>query len=197
VRVVQIGAYDGKTNDRINPLLTANPSWRAYLVEPLPETFARLQETYDDRPNTKLINLAISDADGTAVMHTIVPTSNTPTHIDMTSTIHSGNLDKWNYIGGQVVTTDIQTAKLSSFFESQKLEPQDIDMLFIDAEGCDYSILRQLLADKARLPAFIVAEHDHMTQDEFDEIQTQLMESGYQITNAVHDIFASPKKLRK
>lgn len=58
--VVQVGAMDGKAYDPLYPYLSEG-NWRGLLVEPLPDMYAQLQETYKDCDRIRFVNVAIAD----------------------------------------------------------------------------------------------------------------------------------------
>jgi hypothetical protein len=61
-----------------------------------------------------------------------------------------------------------------------------IDLLQIDAEGYDYTIIKMI--DFSRLkPAIIAYEHGHMNKAQEDEIVTLLLGQGYRMTRGNMD----------
>ena len=58
-KVVQVGASDGKSEDPLYQLIK-DDLVDAVLVEPLPESFAKLQALHKDRQNVRLKNCAVS-----------------------------------------------------------------------------------------------------------------------------------------
>lgn len=189
-RLLQIGAYDGVTNDRLHPLLMEHPNWHAVLVEPMPEAYTRLKQNYSQRPNTQFINFAVGDMDGTNEMYHIAPNKNTPLFIDLTATSNPGTLELFREAGYEIETTLVEGTTLAKLLESLNIEGQDIDLMFVDAEGCDYAILQQLLSDGSGLPRFIVAEHDHMSDEQYYGIISDLENAGYKTRCIAHDILA-------
>lgn len=188
--VVQIGAYDGKTNDRLRPLLVENPHWHATLVEPMPAAFAGLSRNYARRPNTTLVNAAVTDTDGQAEMFNITVSRHTPLFLDQTATTKTRTLESFQVAGVDVESTLVPTVTLKSLFEGSAIDRSSIDLLFIDAEGCDADILRQMAAMADCRPPFIVAEHDHMSAEEYNSTVQMLVGQGYVVSAIAHDILA-------
>lgn len=60
VTVVQIGAADGRSFDPLHGAITEF-KWRGLLVEPLPDLYAALRETYRDHPQLRFENVAVDD----------------------------------------------------------------------------------------------------------------------------------------
>jgi hypothetical protein len=65
---VQVGAFDGITNDPINRMVTRY-DWAGVLVEPQPAAFERLTTTYAEHPKLQLRNVAVGDRDGTVALY--------------------------------------------------------------------------------------------------------------------------------
>jgi FkbM family methyltransferase len=190
-RLLQIGAHDGITNDRLYPLLMGHPDWHAILVEPMPEAFIRLKKNYSKRPNTQFVNRAVGDMDGSTEMYHIVSNKGAPLFIDLTATSDPRTLELFRDAGGELATTVVEGTTLSKLLEDVEFEGQDIDLMFVDAEGCDYAILQQLLlSDGSGLPRFIVAEHDHMSDEQYYGTITDLQDVGYKTRCIAHDILA-------
>ena len=59
LNIVQVGAFDGKTDDELYPFLYKNKHWTATLIEPMPIPFAKLQKNYDFRENINFEEIAI------------------------------------------------------------------------------------------------------------------------------------------
>jgi FkbM family methyltransferase len=190
VNVLQIGAYDGVTHDRMHPLLSQHPGWQAVLVEPMPQAFEQLKHSYANRPNTRFVNAAVGDVEGEIDMHYIGSTKNAPLFIDLTATTRPSTLEMFQEAGAAVETTKVRSTILPNLLKDMDLPASQLDMLFIDAEGCDYTILKQLMASETALPAFIVAEHDHMSDSEYHETAAKLFDRGYSISPIAHDILA-------
>lgn len=187
--VVQIGAYDGLTNDRLNPLLMAHPEWEAVLVEPMPDSFAALTQNYRARPQTTLVNAAVVPENGPVTMHRVVPDKHTPLFIDQTCSIYPEHLDKFREKDSDIQSTEVRGYSLSGLFDSANIGASNVGLLFIDAEGCDYDILQQLL-NNPETPQFLVAEHDHMSDEEYREAYSSLQQYGYRVDVIAHDFLA-------
>ena len=70
IHFVQIGASDGKTNDPIFPLVNKyKHKMTGICLEPLPNTFEKLKETYMDFPKIYLENSAVVDKDKDVFMY--------------------------------------------------------------------------------------------------------------------------------
>jgi len=60
LHIIQIGAYDGVTNDPLRPFIVANANdLDVILFEPQTEPFRKLHSLYQDFPNIRCVNKAI------------------------------------------------------------------------------------------------------------------------------------------
>jgi hypothetical protein len=65
---VEVGAFDGVTNDRLHTHVREG-SWHGVLVEPQPRYFARLTENYEGLDGLTFINAAIDRARGVRALY--------------------------------------------------------------------------------------------------------------------------------
>lgn len=86
VTAINIGAFDGKSNDPLYEFIIEN-QWRAVLVEPNPTSFATLQQTFEDIDHVALENIAIADTDGTMDFLVPVLTGNEPKWFPQTASL--------------------------------------------------------------------------------------------------------------
>jgi len=193
VSVLQIGAYDGRTNDRLYPIMMQNLDWNAILIEPMPQTFERLKLNYAGRPNTLLLNTAVTDEDGQIEMFSVTPTTKTPLFLDQTATTKPRTLDCFMPAGASTESVIVPTTTMDNLLTDNSIDRRSVDMLFIDAEGCDADILRQLMKIEDFRPPYIVAEHDHMTDEEYSEAITSLVNQQYVVRVLAHDLLAQRK----
>jgi FkbM family methyltransferase len=158
---LQIGACDGITNDPIYPHV-AKGSMRAILVEPNPIAFARLQATYAGMANVTLIQSAIGEHDGEAYFYRVKRTGALNSDVDLTLQIASfspGHLKLHGKKPHEIERITVTCRSLSSLVTELGLTK--IDLLQIDAEGFDASIVRMALKLPV-LPACINFEHTHL-----------------------------------
>ncbi|MBC6994129.1 FkbM family methyltransferase [Neolewinella lacunae] len=168
-QIVQIGSNDGKTGDPLYPLFQRYPAWRGLLVEPLPATFARLQENYPDRERFQLANVAIND--GTALpFYYVDPRAKTdlpdlPYWYEQLGSFYRGHIEKEldGVLTPYVRTTTVEGITLADLLARHNIA--GIDLLHIDTEGYDWKILGQL--DLSRYaPTFILYEAQHLAAEE-------------------------------
>jgi FkbM family methyltransferase len=154
VYFVEIGAMDGIQHDPLyDPI--QKYGWRGLLIEPLPDLFAELQDTYRGKEGIHMENVAVADEPGTKTLFRVDPkavrTGKVP---DWAKGISSFYQDR-NAIGGQgisraefdcirphVLEENVPCDTLANILRRHGVIK--IDVLQIDVEGYDYHILKQL-----------------------------------------------------
>ncbi|MDX2273734.1 MAG: FkbM family methyltransferase [Cyanobacteriota bacterium] len=151
---VQVGGMDGKQFDPIYPAVQRY-GWSGLIVEPLPDLYALLCQTYQPYPQIILEACAITESSGWVTMHriplAIVEDGSLP---DWTTGIASVREDE-NRLGGirkdsllyekiQPYLVQEQVVGLTLAELLVKHHVKQMDVLQIDAEGMDYHILKQL-----------------------------------------------------
>jgi FkbM family methyltransferase len=147
--LVDIGASDGIQDSNSRALI--EQGWRAVLVEPMAETFAKLRRNCEDYPQTTLVKAACSDRDGIAAMCV-------------------GG--RWNSLsdspeiapGLGTDFVEVETITLDKVFEIGRV-PQDFGVLMLDTEGLDLCVLKGLELTATR-PRIIVTEDLRETSSE-------------------------------
>lgn len=147
--LVDVGANDGRTISNTYPFV--RDGWRALLLEPQPETFARLRRTHAGRANAVCLDVAASNYSGTAELHfsdddpgALGPTISTDDHAVMVERRQNTR------------TITIRVEPLTDLLARNDF-PADFSLLSIDAEGVDLEVLQGL--DFARYrPRLIVTE---------------------------------------
>lgn len=151
-RFLDIGAYDGKTFS--NTFALAVHGWDGVCVEPSPGPFLGMMKAYEDKPNIKLVNAAVSykgsgliefaDSDGDAV--------------STTSKAHEAQWSKVRKFQHIYVNTISVGDIMHTFGEHY-------DFLSLDVEGTNVEILKTIPLAIMN-PSLICIEHE----SRFDEI---------------------------
>ncbi len=205
VRLLQVGAMDGKRFDPVHAFV-AHYGWRGVVLEPLPDLFAALGETYRAHPGVTLVEAALLPADGPATM----------TRVDRGAAL-SGAVPLWaeglgtfhperNALGGVGVDAGLHAALLGAarretvagvtlrtLAERHGLER--IDLLQVDAEGCELDILLQVDAAGHR-PAAVHLEYWALPMDERRELVGTLAGWGHALRMGESDVMALSPALR-
>lgn len=161
IMIVQVGAGDGTTNDPIFDYL-AKGSAKAILIEPNPYAFVRLRRTYAGIPNATLIEAAIAEHDGEAHLYRVKRTNKSDSEVDISLQVSSffrEHLVKHGAKQDMIERIGVPCRTLSSLVREFGLPK--IDVLQIDAEGFDATVVRMALSLPVP-PDCINFEHVHL-----------------------------------
>lgn len=183
---VQIGANDGITHDPIYPYITKY-KLSGIVVEPQPEVFELLRETYKDFPNVECINIAISDTTGERLFYMAKESTMNEKNYSMMTGI--ATLDKdvlrhtiKNKIPRGVNVDDFIQEKLIKTVSFKDLLRErgitKIDFIQLDCEGYDYEIIKMIDFD-CFSPSIINFESNHISDADREECQKMFESKGY------------------
>jgi FkbM family methyltransferase len=197
--LLQVGAMDGKRFDPVYAFVR-HYNWRGLILEPLPDLFARLQENYAGQARVTLVNAALTDTEGELVMHRVdrkaVESGAVPLWAEGLGTLHPDR----NALGG-VGLDPQQHAAIRAHTREERVEGMTlcslaarwplhrIDLLQVDAEGCELDILRQVDAAGFR-PRVIHMEHWALPPEERGALFLLLTERGYRLRTSESDVMA-------
>lgn len=197
--MLQIGAMDGVSFDDIRGY-TNLFRWSGLFVEPNPDMYIRMVDSYSNHDNVKFEKSAISDYNGEITMLRIPP------DVVDSGRVHScfnGMTAVWppkNGLGseGDKPVVDefgekINVPCLTLDALLKKHNVTQIDILAIDAEGHDWTIFKQLDLTKYR-PSFIKVEYINLTDSEKEQIRSKLKAAGYKYSISGQDINAVPEE---
>ncbi len=181
VRFVQVGAFDGLSNDPIHDLILQF-GWTGVLVEPAPDAFARLRETYTGVDGLTFINAAVSREPGPVTFYIIDGSEpgdpwwvGQVSSFDRDHVMHHVQDDR--RLAARVKGIPVEAISIDSVFERAG---GPVDVLQVDAEGRDAEIIDSL--DLGRFtPSVIRFEHRHLSGAARAETTRRLSEAGYRI----------------
>jgi FkbM family methyltransferase len=192
--IVQVGACDGATSDPIRHQVEKG-STRAILIEPNPFAFARLQKTYAGVPNVTLIQAAIGEQDGEAHLYRVKQTETPDSEADLTLVIASffrEHLENHGKKDHEIERITVPCRSLSSLVAELGLNK--IDLLQIDAEGFDATVVRMALNMPVR-PDCINFEHVHLKTTDRQPLFELLKAKGYLLSYDTWNILAMQRPL--
>jgi len=186
---VQIGAFDGISNDPIYPFVQQY-GWRGVLLEPQQDAFATLKANYANQPQLTLINAALADRDG---VHDFYRVRDDVAGLPSWSRqIGSFNLDHLLKHAHGIPEYGI-TETIPNIAELIRTEPvrcitfntlldevgvEHVDLLQIDAEGYDADIVRMIPFRRVK-PHIIRYEHMHLSRAQQAACIRHLARQGY------------------
>lgn len=150
VFLVDVGVNKGQS---IDFFLGLGCTLRVLGFEPNKKLYNRLQKKYSNNPNIRIINKGVSESSGTLLFQENV--------LDETSTFETLNYDseylqkKARVLGVKptaIITNkyEVKVLALNSYFEQEGIT--NVDVLKIDVEGHELSVLRGLFTDPKVYP---------------------------------------------
>jgi hypothetical protein len=189
---LQIGAFDGVTDDCLYPLLQSQPALCAWRFEPEPEAFAKLVILHGRDKRVRCIRQAVTpDRSGTCSLWRF------------REELVLAPRPEWSY---QAASLEPQATEMRDY--PQALEQitvpcisirevcrrsPPIDGLFLDAEGLDYALLQAFPWDQHH-PAAVICEHKHMSDREYARTRLLLEGQGYDLLTLERDLVATLEK---
>ena len=190
VRFLQVGGMDGKQFDPVYAFVK-HYRWSGVILEPLPDLFAALAVNYADAPHVMLVNAALMQNDGTREM----------TRVSREAS-RSGAVPDWaeglgsfyperNALGGVGVDAELHTALMQHSVReavscltlasvAKRCGLKWIDLLQVDAEGCELDVLRQVFGE-GYAPSIVQLEHWALPAGERDAVEAMLQDAGYRL----------------
>ena len=178
INFIQIGANVGNTDtDPMWPIVREK-NWKGIFIEPIPESFNTLVDNYKDVDGCIFENIAICDYDGEATIF----------RMESDPTSECASLVAGHFKGRNDFSVSIECMTLNSLATKHDLLDKPFDLLQIDAEGMDYSIL--MSTDFSHiLPRQIRYESVHMSKQDRSVLLKHMHEKfGYKEITDEYDI---------
>lgn len=184
---LQIGAMDGVSFDPIHQYVKSF-GWNGILVEPLPDMMQKVRDNYAHQSGLIFENVAITEQEETKNLYRIssdtAKEAGLPNWVLGMSTFVPGKLDMFK---PHVIEQAVSCIPLKSLLA--KHQPQSIDVLQIDTEGYDYTILRQFDFERYQ-PYVINFEAVNLSSAEKNDAMELLSQKNYAFYHNDMDIFA-------
>ncbi|MBI2638882.1 FkbM family methyltransferase [Candidatus Peregrinibacteria bacterium] len=187
---IQIGGNDGKRGDPIYPYIIRY-GWKGIIVEPTQYWFQKLSQTYHHHSHIRLENAAIAEIDGEKTLYQVEPRNWYLRFIGGSLSSFSLNTllkHKWRPgLKNNIVTNAVPCLSFKTLFA--KYHVTKIDLLVMDTEGYDYTLLQHFDFSYIR-PIMILYEHKHMSEKEEKTCRLLLEENGYRLEKQGRNTFA-------
>lgn len=141
---IDIGANNGWKGSNTYALFLEG--WSGICVEADPRTFKHLQETFVDAPQVKCLHCAVWNHEGEV-------------EFNSHETVDSGLSTVFCVPGPTMTKISVPCTRLDTIIAAHQVAK--IDLLSIDAEGCDYDILAAFSWHPE--PGFVMVEGDKST----------------------------------
>ena len=188
-RFLQVGGFDGVTNDYLHEFLVSHPV-QGHIVEPQSEACVALQDVYTAHTDIQIYRGAIADRvgemalykvaedyrtspDGRKIPHSIA--SLDPQHPFTYMRKHASWLPRDIPMEELLTQETVPVLDLRTLL--QELQVDGLELLFVDAEGFDGEIVLQALA--LCRPRIINFEHKGLPRSERRRVWERLHASGY------------------
>lgn len=186
---LEIGTSDF---DTLNDRFFDNPHWSGISIEPVKEYYDNLKK-YDKNIYRNLVVVGSSCAPDTLPIYTVasktIQTHNLPSWLRGCSALSQSNPSLQKY-KEYVTKEEVKTISVEQLFKNIKCH---VDLLKVDTEGEDFSIVNQVLKLGHR-PTHIIFETCFMVDSELIEIYELLRKNNYDFIKRVGDSVQFSKK---
>lgn len=187
---LQIGAMDGIRSDPIHTRVVGN-HWRGILVEPDPENYDALIRNYMGSDGLTFVRAAVTDTNEGALLYRFNGNSTqgigAESHsVDKTIILRSAKLLGIRHPEQHVEEIRVPSLSISQLINDYHIDR--IDLLVVDAEGCDEMILNGLIETHLR-PSMILYENLMMSPVQQLRINNRFRTEGYDSIIMSQDTF--------
>jgi len=199
--ILQIGGNDGIQDDFIKPILSEYNNVTLHTLEPIPQFYKELCNTYKDYKNVHCHNCAITTASGTDFINYIPFNHSMPIWLKGCSSFFTDKniIDPYwqnicndtnltNYLKNNIIKLPVNTLTFNHFVTQQNINK--IDILVIDTEGYECEILKQINLSQFTPHIIILEFHNHSDQDK-NTITDILKSNNYTYNILPMDIVAT------
>jgi FkbM family methyltransferase len=178
---VQIGAFDGQTDDPIHDLVERH-RWRGVLVEPQARYFERLQQTYAGNDRVMLRNVALGSESGVQIFYRVREEPGQPEWVPQLGSFDRDTILAHEFafprLRDLIIEDEVETLSLEDLLAQSGAER--VDVFQIDAEGFDAEVVKMI--DLARWrPGIVHFEHDHLSPGDHESAMRHLADAGYKL----------------
>jgi FkbM family methyltransferase len=182
--LLQVGAYDGVSNDAVHELLGSFEHVRAVLLEPQAGPFASLQKRWEGSTRVVPIRAALSDATGERPLYVIADAfKHRHPFPDQVSSFYRSRVElacsryAWRPSADFITSVQVPTIDWRTLVQRYGR----FELVAIDAEGYDAEILQQIdLKDLP--PEIILYEHVLLPSRIRKDCEQLLVSHGYAVS---------------
>ena len=182
--ILQVGAYDGVSNDAVHDLLTAYEHIRAVLLEPQPGPFAKLETLWEGSTRITSLRAALSDTSGERPLFMIADAyKHQHPYPDQVSSFYRSRVEVafsryvWRPAADSITSVSVPTVDWRSLVA--RYGP--FDFVAIDTEGYDAEVLHQI--DLGQNPPDIILYEHRLLGHRVQKLCKRRLENhGYSLT---------------
>jgi FkbM family methyltransferase len=176
---IQVGAFDGLANDPLHDLIV-DQGWRGVLVEPQPDAFERLQQTYAGVEGLTFLNVAVTDQPGPITFWRIGGSEpDDPWWRGQVSSFSREHVERHigdrPHLASRIEGITVPTMSLAEVFGKAT---RPVQVLQVDAEGHDAAIVDSLDLGLHH-PTIVRFEHRHLRPAAHARTVNRLAAFGY------------------
>jgi len=193
--LVQIGANDGSRFDELNKFIKDNEI-KSILVEPINEYFDDLKRNYRKSENVFFENSAITVGDQKKEIFSVNNNNlkDYDEHIKGINSFDRNHLIKHGVKSNHIIKKKINCISIINLLKKYSIE--ELDILFIDAEGYDGDIVIDFFNNSQHEP-ILIFEYIHIKNKILKELIEMLNEKKYNYFNINENLICLPKKIKK
>ncbi len=175
--LVQIGANDGLLFDTLNKYIQEYKP-NALLVEPIKDNFNKLKKNYETLNCLTFENSAISVNNEIAFLYKVNTSKLNlyDKHVLGITSFNKKHLIEHGVKNSHIIKEDVCSISIEDLFAKHSI--QNLDLLFIDAEGYDCKIVYDFLI-KSLLRPIIICEYIHSDHNFFSQMLNKLSDNKY------------------
>ena len=175
--IIQIGANDGRRYDDLNNLVKKYIPYGIF-VEPIKSNFKELKKNYSNQKNLYFENSAISVNNEISQLYKVKDSSLEfyDDHVVGITSFNKNHLIKHGIKNKDIIKVDVQTISITDLIKKYSI--QNLDLIMIDTEGYDGSIVIDILNKNITRP-IIVFEYIHTDHSTFEKCISLLNEKNY------------------
>jgi FkbM family methyltransferase len=181
--ILQVGAYDGVSNDSVHDLLRTYEHTRAVLLEPQPEPFAKLETLWAGNERITPLRAALSHDAGVRPLYMIADAyKHRHPFPDQVSSFYRSRVESacsryaWRPSADFITSVPVPTIDWRTLVRQYG----PFDLVAIDAEGYDAEILEQIDMNETA-PAIILYEHSLLPGRVQKRCEQLLASNGYSV----------------
>jgi FkbM family methyltransferase len=179
--VLQVGSYDGVSNDPVHDLVERYDHVRAVLLEPQPGPYAALEDLWRDTARVTTLRCALSDTTGERPLY-VISDEHRHKHPfpDQVSSFLRAQVEfafsryVWRPAADAITSVVVPTVDWPTLLKQHG----PFDLVVIDAEGYDAEIL-QLMDLSMESPGIILYEHRCLSSGSRRRCEQLLSRHGY------------------
>ena len=196
--IIQIGANDGKSDDFLYK--SFNKDLEGILLEPMEDAYASLKKNYEQFNKVKCLNLALDIKDQEKIFFSVNPkyfehykkkfSDKNVKWLNILSSFHKEHLVRHGIKDKHIISKNIKCISFKTLIDRYDFE--DLDLLIIDTEGYDCTLVNNFIETMDMRP-LIIFEWIHGENDEVNKLLKKLIENNYEFFKIGRDLICFQK----